>query len=91
MRQLMAGEREAYEQDKRYITKDGEVLWVHVRAWLEPPVEGEPRTAIATIENINERKLAEIALRENSERLSGWSRRSGTSPPRASTSTASCG
>jgi diguanylate cyclase (GGDEF)-like protein/PAS domain S-box-containing protein len=69
MRQLMAGERDAYEHDKRYITKDGEVLWVHVRAWLEPEVEGEQRIAIATIENINERKLAEIALRENSERL----------------------
>ncbi len=69
MRELMAGERERYEQDKRYIRKDGEQLWVHVRGWLEPPVEGEPRTAIAMIENINERKLAEIALRENAERL----------------------
>jgi PAS domain S-box-containing protein len=69
MRQLMAGERDAYEQDKRYMRKNGAVIWVHVRAWLEPPAEGEPPTAIATIENINERKLAEIALRENSERL----------------------
>jgi diguanylate cyclase (GGDEF)-like protein/PAS domain S-box-containing protein len=69
MRQLMNGERDHYEHDKRYIRKDGEVIWVHVRAWLEPPVEGQPRTAIAMIENINERKLAEIALRENSERL----------------------
>jgi len=69
MRELMAGERDSYEHDKRYIRKDGEVIWVHVRAWLEPPVEGEPRTAIGMIENINERKLAEIALRENNERL----------------------
>jgi diguanylate cyclase (GGDEF)-like protein/PAS domain S-box-containing protein len=69
MRQLMAGERDHYDHDKRYIRKDGQVFWVHVRAWLEPPVPGEPRTAIAMIENINERKLAEIALRENSERL----------------------
>jgi diguanylate cyclase (GGDEF)-like protein/PAS domain S-box-containing protein len=69
MRELMAGERDAYEHDKRYIRKDGEIIWVHVRAWLEPPVEGEPPTAIATIENITERKLAEIALRENNERL----------------------
>jgi diguanylate cyclase (GGDEF)-like protein/PAS domain S-box-containing protein len=69
MRELMAGERDSYEQDKRYIRKDGSELWVHVRAWLEPPVEGEPRTAIAMIENIHERKLAEIALRENTERL----------------------
>ena len=65
----MAGERDAYEQDKRYIRKDGEVIWVHVRAWLEPLVESEQPTAIATIENITERKLAEIALRENNERL----------------------
>src|SRR5215207_6438782 len=69
MRQLMAGERDFYDHDKRYIRKDGELLWVHVRGWLEPPVEGEPRTAIAMIENINERKLAEIALRENADRL----------------------
>ncbi|MEA2420539.1 MAG: hypothetical protein QOE60_2745, partial [Thermoleophilaceae bacterium] len=69
MGELMAGERDSYEQDKRYIRKNGAILWVHVRGWLEPPVEGEPRTVIAMIENINERKLAEIALRENSERL----------------------
>ena len=69
MGELMAGERDAYEHDKRYIRKDGELIWVHVRAWLEPQVEGEPRTAIATIENITERKLAELALRDNSERL----------------------
>jgi diguanylate cyclase (GGDEF)-like protein/PAS domain S-box-containing protein len=69
MLELMAGERDSYEQDKRYIRKDGTELWVHVRAWLEPAVEGEPRTAIAMIENIHERKLAEIALRENAERL----------------------
>jgi diguanylate cyclase (GGDEF)-like protein/PAS domain S-box-containing protein len=69
MRQLMAGERDSYEHDKRYIRKDGEILWVHVRAWLEPQGEGEPPTAIAMIENINERKLAEIALRDHSERL----------------------
>jgi len=69
MRQLMAGERDSYEHDKRYIRKDGELIWVHVRAWLEPQAKGQPRTAIAMIENINERKLAEIALRENHERL----------------------
>ena len=69
MGQLMAEERDYYDHDKRYVRKDGKVIWVHVRAWLEPRVEGEPRTAIAMIENINERKLAEIALRENSERL----------------------
>ncbi len=78
MGQLMAGEREYYDHDKRYVRKDGKVIWVHVRAWLEPRVEGEPRTAIAMIENINERKLAEIALRENSERLE----RSGRDPAR---------
>ena len=69
MRELMAGERDLYDHEKRYIREDGEVLWVHVRAWLEPRADGEPPTAIAMIENINERKLAEIALRENSDRL----------------------
>jgi len=69
MRQLMAGQRDSYEQDKRYIRKDGGLMWVHVRAWLEPETGNQPRTAIAMIENINERKLAEIALRNNSARL----------------------
>jgi diguanylate cyclase (GGDEF)-like protein/PAS domain S-box-containing protein len=69
LRQLMTGARDSYEQDKRYIHKDGEVIWVHVRAWMEPRADGEPPTAIAMIENITERKLAEIALRENNERL----------------------
>ena len=69
LRELMDGERGAYEHDKRYVRKDGEVIWAHVRGWLEPRGDGEPCTAIAMIENINERKLAELALRDHSERL----------------------
>ena len=40
LRELMDGERDAYEHDKRYVRKDGEVIWAHVRGWLEPPRRG---------------------------------------------------
>jgi diguanylate cyclase (GGDEF)-like protein/PAS domain S-box-containing protein len=69
LEELMVGKRSSYDHEKRYIRKDGEVIWVHVRAWIEPGAQGEPPVAIGMIENIHERKLAEIALREGNERL----------------------
>jgi PAS domain S-box-containing protein len=64
--QLMAGERESYQIEKRYFRKDGELIWVEVTAVLERTEDGRPRSAISMIENITERKLAEEELRRQS-------------------------
>jgi diguanylate cyclase (GGDEF)-like protein/PAS domain S-box-containing protein len=67
--ELMKGERCYYELEKRYVRKGGEELWSHTRTSLVPAGDGEEPTAIAVMQDISERKLAELALRDNNERL----------------------
>ena len=66
--QLAAGQRDSYELEKRYIRNDGEQVWVRLTVSLTPHAGDEPRFAVAVVENINERKHAEEALRESEER-----------------------
>ncbi|MDA8125408.1 MAG: diguanylate cyclase [Deltaproteobacteria bacterium] len=64
---LVAGKLRNYVLEKRYIRKDGAVIWVTVSAsslWKE----GEkPERVIAVVEDITERKRAEEVLRLNQE------------------------
>jgi diguanylate cyclase (GGDEF)-like protein/PAS domain S-box-containing protein len=64
--ELVAGERAAYELEKRYLTRDGHELWAFTRTTAVP---AEPGTAIVVIQDITERKHMELALLRNSERL----------------------
>ena len=64
------GTRKSYEVEKRYIRGDGKTIWckVVVEHMLD---DGAPtRSAIAIFEDISERKLAELALRQQTDRLS---------------------
>ncbi|HWG96553.1 MAG TPA: PAS domain S-box protein [Nitrospira sp.] len=56
-------------QDKRYIRKDGRVIWVRVTANLFKPSDGTPPLVMAVVENITERKQAEQVLRQSEARL----------------------
>ncbi len=68
-RRLLAGEIETYSVEKRYIRKDGSVTWTNLTASLVRGPSGEPKYRIAVIEDINERKRIESALRESEERF----------------------
>ncbi|HEX7526563.1 MAG TPA: PAS domain S-box protein, partial [Gaiellaceae bacterium] len=62
--------RKSYEVEKRYIRGDGKTIWcrVVVEHLLD---DGAPtRSAISIFEDISERKLAELALRRETDRLS---------------------
>ena len=63
-RQLSTGERQAYELEKRYIRKDGSVLWAYVRVAV---LDNKTRVSIA--EDITERKQAQEQLLRTAERL----------------------
>jgi diguanylate cyclase (GGDEF)-like protein/PAS domain S-box-containing protein len=67
--ELLAGERSHYELEKRYVRKSGEELWAQTRMSLLRDEDGAPLAAIAMMQDITERKLAEIAVRRNAERL----------------------
>ena len=58
-REMMAGERDTYRLEKRFIHKDGQLVWGHVAAALHRDFDGQPMYSIAMVENITERKEAE--------------------------------
>jgi PAS domain S-box-containing protein len=60
--ELMDGKRDSYQLEKRYIRRDGSMLWVQVTASLERDAAGRPAFAISMIENIGRRKAAEEEL-----------------------------
>jgi PAS domain S-box-containing protein len=68
MRLLQAGECRTYTMELRYLRPSGAVVWALVNVSLVPGPQGEPGHFIAGIQDITERKQAEIALRESEER-----------------------
>ena len=66
---LLAGEIASFSTEKRYIHKDGTVLWVRVHESLIRDHENRPSHFIAVLEDVTERKKAEAALRESEERF----------------------
>lgn len=66
-KQLFAGDRPSFSLEKRFIRKDGEMLWANVSVSLVTKSDGSPDYTIAVIEDITKRKQAQAAL-EQSER-----------------------
>jgi PAS domain S-box-containing protein len=63
--ELVRGERSKYEINKRYITKDGHVIWARLIVSLVRDTDGRPKYALGMAEDFTERKRAE----EERERL----------------------
>lgn len=63
--ELIAGKQEVYVSDKRYLRKNGEIVWVNVQVKALRDEHGEPLSAIAVIQDITVRKKAEAVTREN--------------------------
>lgn len=61
--QLTAGQTNNYEMEKRYLSKDGKVIWVQVSVSFVCSETGEPLYAIAGVQDISERKRKEETLR----------------------------
>lgn len=64
VRLLLAGERDQYRMEKRYLHKDGSVVWTDVSTMLHRNAAGAPEYFITSINNITTRKLAEEKIRE---------------------------
>jgi PAS domain S-box-containing protein len=61
-RKLLAGEVRTYQTEKRYLHKDGHVVWILLNVSLMRGKEGEPLYFIAQMQDIGQRKRIEEAL-----------------------------
>jgi len=60
--QMLNNERDTYDLEKRYYSKDGKLIWVNLTVSLIRSSNGEPNYFIAIIEDINSRKKLEYEL-----------------------------
>jgi PAS domain S-box-containing protein len=56
---------QSFRMEKRYLRKDGQVVWVDVSSSLVAGRPGEPATGVAFAVDITERRRAEEALRQS--------------------------
>jgi len=65
---VLKGESDTWVIEKRYVRKNGEVIWVHVNGNLIRDSSGQPYRTVAVIQDITERKQAEEReLKEHEE------------------------
>ena len=68
--EVLAGKRDKYEIEKRYITKDGRVVWGNLIVSLMKNKDGTPADyMVGMVEDITERRHAEEQLRQAQEDL----------------------
>ncbi len=65
---VLSGQSDQYNMDKRFIRKDGKVVWTHLSVGCVRKPDGSIDHIIAMIEDITNVKLAEEALKESEER-----------------------
>jgi diguanylate cyclase (GGDEF)-like protein/PAS domain S-box-containing protein len=67
--ELLAGHREGFFMEKRYLKKNGDILWTRDSVSATHAPGGEITSLMVIAEDITERKLAENALRQSEELL----------------------
>lgn len=77
VRELLAGERSHFSLEKRYIRKDGVIIWVNLTVSLVRDPSGAPKYYIAVTEDITRRKETEAQLLHlaNHDSLTGLANR----------------
>ncbi len=67
--ELLAGTCQHYSLEKRYLRKDGKIVWAEIMVALLRDSRGAPQYLLATIIDRTARKQAEEALRESEQRF----------------------
>ncbi len=65
----LRGEMDHFRREARFIRKDGQMVWTQITAALVRDGAGAPAYSLGVIQDINERKLAEIALEAKEARF----------------------
>ncbi|MFA5110858.1 MAG: PAS domain S-box protein, partial [Desulfobaccales bacterium] len=66
---LVEGQCQHYSLEKRYVRKDGKIVWAHLMVALLRDAQGNPQNLISTYVDITAHKQAEMALRKSEERF----------------------
>ncbi len=67
VRQLLAGEIETYEMEKRYFHADGHTVWIHLTGSLLRQVDGSPLQFVAHIRDISGERRQRLVLEREVE------------------------
>ncbi|MCG6533652.1 MAG: PAS domain S-box protein [Syntrophales bacterium LBB04] len=70
VRHVLEGLIDTYSLEKRYIRKDGQLVWGNLTVALLRDAAGKPKHFISVVEDITRRKWIEEALRKSEERFS---------------------
>jgi PAS domain S-box-containing protein len=66
---VAAGRGDSLERDRRYLHRDGSIVWVHVRAEVIRDPAGVPLYALSHLQDITDRKRSEQQLRDSERRM----------------------
>lgn len=72
---MLRGEVPVYSNDKRYVRKDGQPVWVNVTATLVRDGNGTPIRTIGVVQDLTERKILDEQLRQRITDLAEADRR----------------
>ena len=64
---LKAGRTKSYSSQKRYVHKDGRLVWIILTIAMVRDTDGSPRGAISVMKDITEERQTEQALRKTEE------------------------
>jgi PAS domain S-box-containing protein len=67
--QVVAGNQTGWSVEKRYVRKDGRIIWVQVTGTLIRGDDGRPLHTVAAVNDVTDRKHFEDKLRESEERF----------------------
>lgn len=70
VQQMLAGTIADYVTEKRYIRKDGSIVWTNLTVSLVREPDGAPKYFISVVEDIEGRKQAEARLQTSEQRAS---------------------
>lgn len=67
--ELLSGQRDSYEADRRYIRKNGDIFWAHVTMSMVCGSDNKPRYLVGMVLDVDEQKRNALALEESEARF----------------------
>ena len=68
LKRMMSGEIDSYVLEKRFISKDGGIIWANVSVGCVRKPDGTIDYSVALVPNVTRRKTAETALQESEKK-----------------------